>query len=381
MLRQLESNSPWSTLINLVYIMIVVVQNVGGVYKRILDAKDVSICRQPLYYDMETLYIIRAQNKIYSSNCEIKFLDWNDAIVGQPCVSLCVRVHNNSMTSCDFQMTYYDGLGDINAQSFDCHSFPPILWCSRKNEIKIAFTELRKYKGEGYDITLEVTSYCNHDTDVATDQITATDETPEGESYEERNRKEEKRQRDTVIIAGSLVSTVSFIFVIFWVTYCCWKRQYLTEPRSNNRVPATPGSATSSSTPKSEGSSQRPCQYSACAATGTTTKPFYQPSGRPYLQQKPSHSYSNMNYPSQTERYIQLADSGIDMKDSFVQFTKQPPLATREQPVRDEHFLGVDYSEGGHSYDADDDSPEKELTPPVPPRPDMTSYQSKQYFL
>ena len=81
-----------------------------------VDAKDVNICRQPLYYDMETLYIIRAHNKIYSNNCEIKFLDWNDAIVGQPCVSLCVRVHNNSMTSCDFEMTYYDGLGDINAQ-------------------------------------------------------------------------------------------------------------------------------------------------------------------------------------------------------------------------------------------------------------------------
>jgi len=44
------------------------------------------------------------------------------------------------------------------------------LWCSRKNEIKIAFTELRKYNGEGYDITLEVTSYCNHDDDSTTDQ-------------------------------------------------------------------------------------------------------------------------------------------------------------------------------------------------------------------
>lgn len=89
-----------------------------SIYKLFIsvNANDVNICKQPLYYDMDTLYIIRAQNKIYSRNCELRFLDWNDAIVGQPCVSLCVRVHNNSMKSCDFRMTYYDGLGDLNAQ-------------------------------------------------------------------------------------------------------------------------------------------------------------------------------------------------------------------------------------------------------------------------
>lgn len=79
-----------------------------------MNASDVNTCKQPLYYEVDTLYVIRAKNRIYSSECEINFLDWNDAIVGQPCVSLCVRVHNNSMKSCDFQMTYYDGLGDLN---------------------------------------------------------------------------------------------------------------------------------------------------------------------------------------------------------------------------------------------------------------------------
>lgn len=73
-----------------------------------------------------------------------------------------------------------------------------------------------------------------------------------GESYNEEKRKEEKRTRDTVIIAGSLVSTVSFILVICWVTYCCWKRQHPSDSSSSNRA-HTAGSATSSSTPKSEG--------------------------------------------------------------------------------------------------------------------------------
>ena len=94
---------------------------------------------------------------------------------------------------------------------------------------------------------------------------TEPDTNEEDESYEERNRKEEKRQRDTVIIAGSLVSTVSFIFVIFWVTYCCWKRQYLTEPRSA-RSPTIPGSATSSSTPKSDGNNKLFTNY-VCRVT------------------------------------------------------------------------------------------------------------------
>ncbi|CAG2202172.1 unnamed protein product [Mytilus edulis] len=374
------SGSNYTSFINIVWITIVFVLNACTCadYTRILNANDVNICKQPLYYDMDTLYIIRAQNKIYSRNCELRFLDWNDAIVGQPCVSLCVRVHNNSMKSCDFRMTYYDGLGDLNAQSFDCHSFPPILWCSRKNEIKIEFTELKKYKGSGYDITLEVTSYCSHDEDST--KGTDSGIKRKGESYNEEKRKEEKRTRDTVIIAGSLVSTVSFILVICWVTYCCWKRQHPSDSSSSNRA-HTAGSATSSSTPKSEGSGQRPCQYSACATTGTTTQQYYQPQGRPFLQQKPTHPYVNAyNYPrSNADRYVQFPDSGIDMKESFVQYKSQPP--TRDVHFQDEHFLSMDHMEGGHSYDADDDSPDKDITPPVPPRPNLTQHQGRQYFI
>ena len=66
------------------------------------------------------------------------------------------------------------------------------------------------------------------------------------------------------------------------------------------------------------------------------------------------------------------------MKDSFVQYKMKPQQNMRDVTFRDEHFLGVDRSETGHSYDADDDSPEKELTPPIPPRP---SYPAKQYFI
>lgn len=67
------------------------------------------------------------------------------------------------------------------------------------------------------------------------------------------------------------------------------------------------------------------------------------------------------------------------MKESFVQYKSQPP--TRDVHFQDEHFLSMDHMEGGHSYDADDDSPDKDITPPVPPRPNLTQHQGRQYFI
>jgi hypothetical protein len=80
-------------------------------------------------------------------------------------------------------------------------------------------------------------------------------------------------------------------------------------------------------------------------------------------------------------RYIQLPDSGIDMKDSYVQYKNPIHSPTRDPQYHDDNFLCEGYNGGGHSYDADDDSPDKELTPPVPPRPNLTQYQANQYFI
>ena len=54
---------------------------------------------------------------------------------------------------------------------------------------------------------------------------------PSGESYKDRYHREEKKQRDTVIITGALVSTVSFLFVIFWIVYY---NRYTSFPGSAN---------------------------------------------------------------------------------------------------------------------------------------------------
>lgn len=58
-----------------------------------------------------------------------------------------------------------------------------------------------------------------------------------GDAYLDHYLRKEKRDRDTIIIAGSLVSTICFLFVIFWFVYCCWKRQ---APQESYQRPTTP---------------------------------------------------------------------------------------------------------------------------------------------
>lgn len=38
--------------------------------------------------------------------------EWSANSPDQQCYSLCIKLINASMTSCDFKMTYYDGIGD-----------------------------------------------------------------------------------------------------------------------------------------------------------------------------------------------------------------------------------------------------------------------------
>ena len=48
----------------------------------------------------------------------------------------------------------------VNLQTFDCHTFPPLFWCSSKTDLKLTVSELKNYQGKNYAITLEVTPFC-----------------------------------------------------------------------------------------------------------------------------------------------------------------------------------------------------------------------------
>ena len=45
-------------------------------------------------------------------------------------------------------------------QTFNCHTFPPVMWCSSKTDLKVTVSELKNYQGKNYAITLEVKPFC-----------------------------------------------------------------------------------------------------------------------------------------------------------------------------------------------------------------------------
>ncbi|KAJ8301430.1 hypothetical protein KUTeg_020417 [Tegillarca granosa] len=391
-------------------------------------------CSQPHYYETDSTFIVHADGHLVDHKCEIVFTQsqWTQESIAKPCYSICVRVLNYTMNSCDFQMAYYDGLGDIHPRKFDCHTFPSYFWCTSKNDLKIKFVELRKYKGEGYDIALEIKTIC-------TVKEKTPAPVPKEETYNERFLKEEKRQRDTVIITGSLVSTVSFLFVIFWITYCCWKRR---SPRgdANSR-------SSENTTPKSQSSSGG---YSGHILRKPTSNHQNSLSNPPPFREENTHQWypmHGMNHPAvYPPKYIQPNytttsigspskhnDTGYESQID-ARYTKMPGTlheddendeevvsyfpncqsAARQSPIKDVRFQDdpdhrryvdnfrkfipqrqqspgrdTDFHQSEvrqqlvqHPYDADAEMPyDMEAPPPLPPRPLLATQPAKQYFI
>ena len=73
-------------------------------------------CRRPHQYQSESHFLLRAIGSLPGRHCNMTFIesDWSAKLADQQCFSLCVRLVNASMNSCDFRMTYYDGIGDHN---------------------------------------------------------------------------------------------------------------------------------------------------------------------------------------------------------------------------------------------------------------------------
>ena len=73
-------------------------------------------CRRPHQYQSESHFLLRAIGSLPGRHCNMTFIesDWSAKLANQQCFSLCVRLINASMNSCDFRMTYYDGIEDHN---------------------------------------------------------------------------------------------------------------------------------------------------------------------------------------------------------------------------------------------------------------------------
>lgn len=71
-------------------------------------------CRRPHHYQAESHYLVRAKGPLPARHCNMTFAEseWSANSPDQQCYSLCIKLINASMTSCDFKMTYYDGIGD-----------------------------------------------------------------------------------------------------------------------------------------------------------------------------------------------------------------------------------------------------------------------------
>nr|XP_022296406.1 uncharacterized protein LOC111106150 [Crassostrea virginica]XP_022296407.1 uncharacterized protein LOC111106150 [Crassostrea virginica] len=334
-------------------------------------------CRRPHQYQSESHFLLRAIGSLPGRHCNMTFIesDWSAKLADQQCFSLCVRLVNASMNSCDFRMTYYDGIGDHNPRTFNCKSYPPSLWCSSNKDVTLEFQELDSYNdrriGDGYDLTLEVKPYCHHPTS-----------TVPGDAYLDHYLRKEKRDRDTIIIAGSLVSTICFLFVIFWFVYCCWKRQ---APQESYQRPTTPLSHSNSF--KSSGSGRKgPGTSTSSNGDRAEAKNWYPMTTRsPAKYPPPVYSSQGWDAPLDN-RYTELPGTsyspqrgtgpGYHLRQCAPREPYNPLAPIREQPPM--YKLTFEVTERSHDPGMPFRGP-----PPLPPRPlnNPQHRPSKQYYI
>ena len=71
-------------------------------------------CNHKHFYESDSEFLVRADGEVTGSRCVLSFLEfqWSEKNLVTPCISLCIRITQYSLGSCDFKMIYSDGLGD-----------------------------------------------------------------------------------------------------------------------------------------------------------------------------------------------------------------------------------------------------------------------------
>ncbi|KAK3612018.1 hypothetical protein CHS0354_021692 [Potamilus streckersoni] len=203
---------------------------IGPVYGKeyTLNTDDVDACTKTHYYEYGDIFKINADGKVSLNQCPLTFVEsaaWKEDGESQPCYSLCIKIINYSMKSCQVKMAYHDGLNDLKPASFDCHTFPPVLWCSSKNDIKIAISELKNYSpNEGYEIELKVTPFCENLDPTTTEMSISYHRTPRDPMSQ------------SALIAGSVVGSVSILFVLVVFLFFYLRRRNQRQNQMNQRT-------------------------------------------------------------------------------------------------------------------------------------------------
>ncbi|KAL5015179.1 hypothetical protein ScPMuIL_009449 [Solemya velum] len=200
-----------------------------GIDEILLHTSSPEVCSHTFSYEPDAVYEIRAPGTIFGGSCDLTFTEsaWASSSKEKTCYGLCINV-THFQSRCDVKMTYFDGIENTRPKEFNCHEFPPVLWCSAKNDIRVSFSELKSTSGERYDIIIRVKVVCRDST--PDEDINVNVNVKKGEHL----KRTEIRKREVAIIVGSLVGTISFLFVIFWISYCCVKQKRQSQTNLTN---------------------------------------------------------------------------------------------------------------------------------------------------
>lgn len=198
----------------------------SGDYTLGMDSE--SSCTKTHYYKAGDTFTASAKGIVHGGHCPLTFIQSGaspDGTYLEPCLSLCVKITSYTMESCQVKMAYHDGISDFTPVTFDCHTYPPVMWCSSKNDLKVTVSEMKDYKGEQYAITLEVKPFCG-----TLDQLTTVDG-----SIVAKPQTKQSSMSQTALIIGAVVGTISILFVLGWLMYCYKKRNTSTPSRTTSR--------------------------------------------------------------------------------------------------------------------------------------------------
>lgn len=183
-------------------------------------------CTNTHYYQADDVFLVSARDRVHDQHCPLTFIQSGADGGIEPCLSLCVKIVSYSMESCQVKLAYHDGQNDFSPATFDCRTFPPVLWCSSKNDLKVTVSEKKNYQkeGKGYKISLEITPFCGTLSPSTSDTSIVSEPQPNPSSMSQ-----------TAVIIGAIVGTISILFVIGWLIYC-YKKRNAESPSSHSTV-------------------------------------------------------------------------------------------------------------------------------------------------
>ncbi|XP_052780341.1 uncharacterized protein LOC128217309 [Mya arenaria] len=253
-----------------------------------------SSCTKTHFYEADDVFKASVRGNVHAKHCPLTFVQSgafsSGSTYSEPCVCLCVKILEYTLDSCNVRLSYHDGLNDFAPSTFDCHKFPPILWCSSKNELKVSVSELSAYRGGNYAISLQIKPFCGSQDSLTTDSSIVVKPQKKGSSINQ-----------TALISGAIVGTISIVFVLGWIVYCYRYRHNNPEPSASTALHRS----TRASTPNQQINRYAPVERKPQSSSqsgsdqGALTTP-YRPQDVPHPVVEP-RLYSPFQPPTQTQ--------------------------------------------------------------------------------